>query len=93
MAHNAGLSVSAFIADKIIAMIINEAFFAFGDNVSSKDEIDVAMKLGTNYPYGPFEWAQKIGLDNIYNLLKKLNENSNRYAIAPAIENELINIK
>jgi 3-hydroxyacyl-CoA dehydrogenase len=43
-------------------MIINEAYFALEDNVSTKAETDIAMKLGTNYPYGPFEWGQLIGL-------------------------------
>lgn len=82
-----------FIAARIIAMIINEAYFAFEDNVSGKDQIDIAMRLGTNYPYGPFEWARKIGLNNIYSLLKKLNKVDNRYAVASAIEDELANLK
>jgi len=80
-----------FISARIVAMIINEAYFTYGDNVSSKEEIDLAMKLGTNYPYGPFEWSKKIGLTNIYKLLKTLNKNSNRYYVAPALEKELIN--
>jgi 3-hydroxybutyryl-CoA dehydrogenase len=79
------------ISARIIAMIINEAYFTYGDGVSSKKEIDVAMKLGTNYPYGPFEWAQKIGLSNIYKLLKALNKNSKRYSVAPEMEKELTN--
>ena len=78
-----------FVAARVIAMIINEAYFAFDDDVSSKDQIDVAMRLGTNYPYGPFEWAKKIGLNNIYTLLKRLSEVSKRYTVAPAMENEL----
>ncbi len=45
-----------------MAMIINEAWHALAEEVSTKNEIDTAMKLGTNYPYGPFEWAEKIGL-------------------------------
>jgi 3-hydroxybutyryl-CoA dehydrogenase len=77
------------VAAKIIAMIINEAYFALGENISTKNEIDVAMKLGTNYPYGPFEWSEKIGLKKIYALLKKLCEKDSRYNIAPAMENEL----
>lgn len=78
-----------FVAARIIATIINEAYFTLGDGVSSKEEIDVAMKLGTNYPYGPFEWSEKIGLKNIYSLLKELNRKSDRYKIAPLIEKEL----
>ncbi len=67
------------IAATVIAMIINEAYFAVEDNVSSKTEIDTAMQLGTNYPFGPFEWAQKIGLNNIAALLQKLYTTNNRY--------------
>jgi len=67
------------IAASVISMIINEAYFATEDNVSSKAEIDTAMKLGTNYPYGPFEWAGLIGADNISALLKKLNATDARY--------------
>ncbi|MEO5783031.1 MAG: 3-hydroxyacyl-CoA dehydrogenase family protein [Ginsengibacter sp.] len=77
------------VSARIISMIINEAYFALGEGVSSKDEIDIAMKLGTNYPYGPFEWCKKIGLQKMYDLLKKLSETDSRYSIAPAMQNEL----
>jgi 3-hydroxybutyryl-CoA dehydrogenase len=77
------------IAPRIISMIINEAYFALGDDVSTMDEIDTAMKLGTNYPFGPFEWCRKIGLHNIYRLLKKLAESDHRYQPAAALEQEL----
>jgi 3-hydroxybutyryl-CoA dehydrogenase len=70
-------------------MIINEAYFALGDEVSSKKEIDIAMKLGTNYPYGPFEWCEQIGLKNIHSLLTILKKNDSRYEIAPALVKEL----
>ena len=70
---------SGFISARIIAMIINEGYFAVEDKVSSKAEIDTAMKLGTNYPYGPFEWAELIGLNNILGLLQKLNLTDTRY--------------
>ena len=68
-----------FITARIIAMIVNEAYFAVEDDVSSKDEIDIAMRLGTNYPFGPFEWAKLIGTNNILALLQKLNTTDNRY--------------
>lgn len=74
-----------FIAPRVIAMIINEAYFAKGENVSTEDEIDIAMKLGTNYPYGPFEWARKIGIQNIYALLEKLAQHDKRYQAAPLL--------
>jgi len=74
------------VSARIISMIINEAYFALGEDVSSKDEIDLAMKLGTNYPYGPFEWSKKIGLKKIYDLLHKLSKTDSRYNIAPAMK-------
>lgn len=59
-----------FVTPRVICMIINEAFIALKEGVSTKEEIDTAMKLGTNYPYGPFEWAEKIGIEKIRSLLK-----------------------
>ncbi len=44
------------------------------------------MKLGTNYPNGPFEWAEKIGIEKIYLLLQKLAEKEDRYQPAPALK-------
>lgn len=77
------------VAARVVSMIINEAFFALADGVSTREEIDTAMKLGTNYPYGPFEWGRKIGLANIFFLLKKLQKQyGNRYAPAPLLEQE-----
>jgi 3-hydroxybutyryl-CoA dehydrogenase len=40
------------------------------------------MRLGTNYPFGPFEWSEKIGLENIYDLLNKLAATDDRYTPA-----------
>ena len=49
-------------------------FLQLGENVSTRDEIDTAMKLGTNYPFGPFEWAEKIGLKNIGNCFRSFQK-------------------
>lgn len=69
-----------FITPRVVSMIINEAFIALKEGVSTKEEIDTAMKLGTNYPYGPFEWAKKIGIERIKNLLSKLSIEQGRYS-------------
>ena len=71
--------VKGFISSRVVSMIINEAYFALEENVSTKKEIDIAMKLGTNYPYGPFEWSKKIGLKNIAALLTELSVTEKRY--------------
>src|SRR5215218_3634380 len=49
-----------FITARVISMIINEAYISLEEGVSSKEDINTAMKLGTNYPFGPFEWIEKI---------------------------------
>ena len=71
--------IPGFISCRILATIINEAYFTLEAGVSSRKEIDTAMKLGTNHPYGPFEWAEKIGLANVKNLLNRLSTEDNRY--------------
>jgi len=81
-----------FVSARVISMIVNEAFFSLGDKISSIEEIDEAMKLGTNYPNGPFEWADKIGVQNIYSLLERLAEKEERYLPAPALKNLYLEI-
>ncbi|QEC41118.1 3-hydroxyacyl-CoA dehydrogenase family protein [Pseudobacter ginsenosidimutans] len=78
--------VPGMITARVLAMIINEAYFTLGAGVSSREEIDIAMKLGTNYPMGPFDWTEKIGLQRVYALLQQLHLTDTRYAPAPALE-------
>ncbi len=71
------------VAARVIATVINEAFFALGEGVSTREEIDTAMKLGTNYPYGPFEWADRIGIRHIRILLEKMSLENELYTPSP----------
>jgi len=80
--------VKGFISARVVSMIINEAYFALEEKVSTKKEIDIAMKLGTNYPYGPFEWCKKIGLKNIAVLLTELSLTEKRYQPASLLLKE-----
>lgn len=80
--------IKGMIVARTISTIINEAWFALEAGVSSKAEIDIAMKLGTGYPYGPFEWGEKIGLVNIYRLLQTLSNEDDRYTAAPLLIQE-----
>jgi 3-hydroxybutyryl-CoA dehydrogenase len=68
-----------FISARVVSMIINEAYMVVEQGISSREDIDTAMKLGTNYPYGPFEWASKIGLKNIHHLLSVLSKTQARF--------------
>ncbi len=80
--------VSGLISARIIAMIINEAYYTLQEQVSTKQEIDIAMKLGTNYPHGPFEWGELIGLRNIYRLLIEMSRDDLKYQPAELLKRE-----
>lgn len=80
------------VTPRIICMIINEAYYTVQEGTAGKDDIDVAMKLGTNYPFGPFEWCQKIGVRNVYELLAAIYEDTKdeRYKICPLLKKEYL---
>ena len=71
--------VTGLITPRVVCSIINEAWFALEENVSTAMDIDTAMKLGTNYPFGPFEWSEKIGHSNVVALLQMLAASEDRY--------------
>ncbi|HTE24494.1 3-hydroxyacyl-CoA dehydrogenase family protein [Flavitalea sp.] len=77
------------VTPRVIAMIVNEAFFALEEGLSSRSEIDIAMRLGTSYPYGPFEWAAKVGAGKILRLLRSLQVRNNRYEISAELVKEV----
>src|SRR5439155_43154 len=52
------------VSPRIVCMIINEAYYTLQEGTANTQDIDESMKLGTNYPFGPFEWSRKIGLKN-----------------------------
>ena len=64
------------VTPRVICMIINEAYYTVEEGTATREDIDLAMKLGTNYPYGPFEWAQKIGIRNVYEVLNAVYEDT-----------------
>ena len=61
---------SGLVTPRLICMIINEAYYALEEGTASRDDIDLAIKSGTNYPYGPFEWAKRIGIRNVVEFLE-----------------------
>ena len=74
------------VAPRILSMIINEALNALAEGISSTEEIDKAMRMGTNYPEGPFAWANKIGFNNINELLTSLAKTNARYDPHPLLK-------
>jgi 3-hydroxybutyryl-CoA dehydrogenase len=70
---------------RILAMLINEAVDALYLNVASKEDIDLAMTKGVNYPKGLLKWGDEIGLDRIYNHMKNLNEGYREERYRPSV--------
>ena len=73
------------IGARVLVSIINEGYLLMGEGSASRQDIDQALKLGTNYPMGPFEWSERIGLPAVYSILKRLSETETRYTPAPAL--------
>ena len=73
------------VSGRILAAIVNEAYYTWEADVSTIEEIDIAMKLGTNYPLGPFEWSRLIGLEKIAALLVRLSIDNTRYTPASSL--------
>ena len=64
----------AFIVNRILLPMINEAVYTLHEGVSSIDSIDSAMKLGANHPMGPLELADFIGLDTCLSVMQVLHK-------------------
>ena len=64
----------AFIVNRILLPMINEAVYALYEGVGSVFAIDTAMKLGANHPMGPLELADFIGLDTCLSIMQVLYE-------------------
>ena len=78
-------STEQYIFARILIAVINEAGFAYTEDVAGADDIDIAMQKGTNYPKGPLAWADEIGHFTVAGVLRALNETveDGRYEPAP----------
>ena len=76
------------ICDRVLAMLINEAYDALFMQVASKEDIDLAMTKGVNYPKGLLAWSEEIGLKTVLNRLELLFEEygEDRYRPNPLLK-------
>lgn len=76
------------VTPRVICMIINEAYYTLQEGTANMRDIDLGMKLGTNYPFGPFEWSERLGLKNVYETLDAVYQDTRdeRYKICPLLK-------
>ncbi len=83
---------AGMVTPRIICMIINEACYTLQEGTASIHDMDLAMKSGTNYPLGPFEWADKIGIKDVYETLAAIYNDTHdeRYKICPLLKTKYL---
>jgi 3-hydroxybutyryl-CoA dehydrogenase len=76
------------VLPRILCQVINEAAFAITEDIAAPDDIDKALTLGMHFPLGPIEWAEQIGLDQVYAVLTALHTDlqEERYRISPLLK-------
>ncbi len=76
-----------YIVDRIVVMLINEAADALYLNIASREDIDLAMTKGVNYPKGLLKWADEKGIQEVVNQLDKLYHEylEDRYRCSPLL--------
>ena len=76
----------AFIVNRILLPMINEAIYTLYEGVGNVEAIDTAMRLGAHHPMGPLELADFIGLDTCLSVMQVLHEGlaDSKYRPVPA---------
>jgi 3-hydroxybutyryl-CoA dehydrogenase len=77
----------AFIVNRILCPMLNEAIFALGEGVGSVTDIDAGLKLGANHPMGPLTLADFVGLDTLLSIMRVMQEATGdpKYRPAPLL--------
>ncbi len=76
----------AFVVNRILCTMINEAFFAWGDGLASAEDIDKGMVLGCNHPIGPLALSDLVGNETLLRVIEGLHrELGDKYRPAPLL--------
>lgn len=65
---------ACYLVHSVLIPLINEAAFAVLESLASREDIDMAMRLGLNHPMGPLEWADRLGIDVVLKVMETLHE-------------------
>jgi 3-hydroxybutyryl-CoA dehydrogenase len=78
---------AGLVLARILCLIVNEAAAMLMEGAATARDIDTAMKLGTNYPHGPLEWADLLGVDFVYATLAglRVEQDEDRYRPCPLL--------
>ena len=84
--------IAGMLACRTICMLANEAADSVLQGVASIEDVDTAMRYGTNYPKGPLRWADDLGLKYVADVLNNLSAHygEERYRISPLIQRKAI---
>ena len=77
----------ALVLPRIVCQLVNEAAYAHLEGVADTDEIDMAMQLGVNYPFGPLAWGKQLGYRRVVEVLDHLYDEyrEDRYRTCPLL--------
>jgi len=75
------------VSSRVLATLVNEAASAVAEAVATPQAIDTAMRLGANYPSGPLEWGERIGLARVVKTLEGMHASvpDGRYRVVPLL--------
>lgn len=84
--------IAGMLACRTICMLANEAADSALQGVASIEDIDIAMRFGTNYPKGPLRWADDLSLKYVSEVLRNLSKHygEDRYRVSPLIQRKAI---
>ncbi len=76
----------AFVVNRILCLMINEAFYTLEEGIATAEDIDKGMVLGCNHPIGPLALADLIGNDTLLHIMEGMNkELGDKYKPAPLL--------
>jgi len=76
----------AFVVNRLLCVMLNEAFFALDEGLATPEDIDKGMMLGCNHPIGPLALADLVGLDTLLHIMEGLEkELGDKYRPAPLL--------